>query len=778
VARNTLIQFLELDSLKLELKSPRFTENKKTKLGRFSDFSFQSSSDILRNHLDLRLAQDEVWRLARPIILGSWSRHELCPQSDLDVLFLGENSKVINCVQWLNESGIKIRYRVPVDWTDLSVGVEEFDCLNLLQGQAFYAEDNEDFARGLTFFYKNGKMNLQFRKKIVTAILRDRKRRLTQYSSQENLLEPNLKNSPGGLRDIEQCLQLYPLVQDCFATEELNHALFVLQYAKKLFLQIRFELHLSGLQDHLNSFAQLEISKKYGFAKSQDFMREVIRNLDRAYFYSDWFFSNLQTGAKRLGKICSSQRFTEPKHLLSCFKKNTSILMQKRIRVEMDEVFLRPLLDKQRGKILEEIISHRTAAAVTRAVFRSRSIYHLCPRIKPLIAYVQHDQYHRWTADQHLLQILLELKNYFLKPKSLGPIAKYHADLTPSDWKVLSWACLYHDLAKGQETKKSSDKSKHDHSELGEVWVKSDLKKFGFDSAFIEEVAFLVRNHLELSTAAFRKNPEDKETWNYFLQLGMTPKRIRLLVVFTAIDIRATHPGAWTTWKGNLLHSCVQSLLSPEKANLLVLQTQIEDLDLEHFDSMVLRDFSPKLIIKELKSLKLATAKDESIAVLNDRQGRPWLRYFSSQDTLGIFAQAVGHFHHAGINIEQAIVQTIPSFGVFDLFKISKRHVQRIRRIDLNFSPATLAVPKIKVSSITVVTENVDEIILSFEGTDQPGFLWSVASALRDCGFFILKARVHTWGNRVEDLIHVRPIESGDGLQDRLAVLKKLLMFA
>lgn len=705
--------------------------------------------------------------LSRPVILGSWARGELCPRSDLDVLFLGPEKIVGSLVADFQKQGLKIRSRIPLDSTDLTKGVESFDILNLLQAKAFFPDDQ----RIIESTQDKILHSRTIKQKILKAILKDRKKRADQFDSLSNLLEPHLKSSSGGLRDIEQALQIWNIFADRFTEGESSHALQVLGYAKVLFLQLRAELHVMGLQDHLISTAQLDLSQKYGFAKSQDFMKEVSRGFSRAHFYSDWVFEVLSRSPADLKKV-AKLKFQSPRDALPCFKKDSSVLVQKRLRTEMDSVFARKKLpDTERGRILFEAILFKTAPGVTQAFFRSRVMDYLCPHIRPLIGYVQHDQYHRWTADRHLLQTCLELKQIFAKPSLLFGLKQWYWDLKKLDWQILSWVCLYHDLAKGQG---------RGHAEIGEELVREDFKKFKISEKVTEEVAFLVRNHLELSVASFRKNPQSENTWKDFWAKGMTPDRLRRLAIFTVIDIRATHPEAWNSWKAELLTECVRNLLAPEKEDFFKLKIKwgktlgpelVETLDIQ-----TLKAFTPSLLAHDLLSIQKA-GEGQSIKVLQGRKGRIWVRFYREHDELGLFESFVRSLFQAGINIEQAIVQTLPGFGVYDLFQISKRQVPKAQRLRAFESQSVLEKtepPEVELQRIELVSESPEEIILSFQGSDRRGLLWAIAAELKNQNLFILKARVHTWGGQIEDLIHIKsgPQTLSD-LQNKIAQLRR-----
>ena len=144
-----------------------------------------------------------------PILLGSWSRHELCPRSDIDLIFLGPEEKVKEFSSKAFKQGIKLRARVPEDLHDWTVGVEPVDMLAVISAVAFNpAEENILPVQG-------AKAKLQ-KRIILKAIRAERDERRHRLDSISSFLEPNLKYGAGGIRDIEQALALASLFPEKF----------------------------------------------------------------------------------------------------------------------------------------------------------------------------------------------------------------------------------------------------------------------------------------------------------------------------------------------------------------------------------------------------------------------------------------------------------------------------------------------------------------------------------------------------------------------------------
>jgi [protein-PII] uridylyltransferase len=711
--------------------------------------SSESAANLIQK-IEAELFAIPGWQESHPMALGSWARGELSPRSDLDMLFIGDEKKTAEVVRSFQENGYKIRARTPEDLKDWTKGVQSKDILSLLIFKAFTDRGRELGEEQRQLILRNARL----RRGVFFDVLKERRERNRRYDSLNNFLQPNIKQGPGGLRDIDQSLQVLTLLDPLkqLATEE-HHARKALEESKQFLLQVREHLHLAGFQDQLIASEQKEIGLKLGFKSQKDFMKKVSQTFSRAHFYSDWIFEYLRVSASRRREV---EKYTanRPKDLMLRLRKNSSILTQQWVRSKMDSIHQSKVSEKERGRLLREAVLYRSSDELTKAVFQSQWIRKLCPQIKPLIGYVQHDQYHRLAAEAHLMQAVREVKRVWKSKKKLGRLAWIHQHLSARDWEILSWAALYHDLGKGRE-------GLDGHADLGELWAEKDLLGFGLRPELVNEVAFLVKNHLQLSIAAFRKNPQDSKTWKEFFELGFNSRRVLLLAAFTVIDIRATNPEAWTDWKSNLLSDCVKALENPEKKEFYFftqsLATQFSKKLGENIDPVLIHYFNKRTIEKDLLSIR---SMGLQVRVLRDRQKKVWLRFSTPKDETGLVAKFVRALFMTGVSIQQALIQTLPEVGVYDLFQIGevKSPTQVLRRVEVGLASASEeSPPEVVFRRIEIVSENEDEVVLSFQGTDQRGLLWAVASRLQEHGVSIRSARVHTWGRQIEDLIHVRP---------------------
>ncbi len=705
-----------------------------------------------------------------PVSLGSWSRGELCPLSDIDVLFCGPEAAVKDLTDRLHQAGMRVRYRMPQNADDWTEGVDSFDILALWKARPLSSGSASKLLLQQKLLWKNKK---QLRVKLLKDLIRERTQRAERYNSISNYLEPNLKYGPGGLRDIEQALQIYDLFSEKFQNPE--HALSVLNYHKAYILTLRQKLHLMGFGEILVGTAQFDLAMFFNFKNHKDFMRDLERGLSRSHFYVNWVFAVAQSSHTTLQKT-KDLKFNRPEDLMVALRRYPDPLGQQKVRENLDRLLPEKLIAKSYpwfGQVLEEMLKPEISKNLVVSIFESRLIDKVLPSIRHLVGYVQHDQYHRYTADVHIMQACVILKEIYKNSKSLRSLRVFHKELNEEDWMILSWSALYHDLAKGLLSE--------DHSSHGVEILRKDFKRYGFKKEFTEEVAWMVKNHLELSIAAFRKNPKAKKTWEHLEAIGAKGKRLKRLAIFTAVDICATNPEAWNEWKGRLLKDLVEAMDAPSTKNYFLLKVSLqkkklkglEDL-LEDFDDFLLQSLSATVLAKDLKK---ARGSSESLPPFVFKKGKEvWVRFHSKKDQEGLLAEYVQRLYSLGLGIRHAAIQTLGGVGVYDWFQVSTlKNTIVIEKILQNSQGIRKELPKVIYDQIEWVSIDDNEWILSFKGKDQNGFLTTATESLAKMRLNIKSARVHTWGRQVNDIFILKA--SGRTPEALLTEIKKYLEF-
>lgn len=742
MATKTLLDFEELKTLKAQFKAPPIIPSGEET----EDLSpwVIKTSQWIEESLVKKFSVDGEWKKLRPIILGSWARHRLCPKSDIDLIFLGPEESILPFVNHF--SHLKIRYRVPQDLKDWKVGVEAFDLGSLFEARAFFDSEESLLREQKVLLMANN----QWKKQWLQQVKAERVQRHRRWGEQQ-LLEPNIKYGRGGLRDIQQGLVGLELFKANI--ENAEHAYRVLCYYRDFFTLLRQKLHLMGSGEVLSSHDQQEMYAWCGFDNLQDFMREVVKGYERVGFYTDWIFAS----ALRKRKKVSVKNLD---HAFQLLLKSPNIFTENAVRQgHVDQQFLfMPSIDRPPthfslgvGQQLKQFFHLRSKQKSINSLFKSRVLDYLFPEMKPLIGLVQHDQYHRYTADQHLKNAIINVKKIAQTPKLAGPFKKVAQMLKPQEWQQILWAAFFHDLLKG---------TGGDHDTKGALWAKKRLRQLGVVE---RDVVWLVQEHLALSTAAFRKNPRSAEVWADLFERGLNQKRLRQLMIFTVADIIATNPEAWTPWKGMLLYE-LYAHLSGAAASELDEAIQLEPKARAYFEQMdpfLLESLGHKVLLKDWKHLKKSFSRKSSLPPLVIRRNNNvWVRFHSFQDKPGTLLSYVVRFFHLGVQVEHASIHTLSDYGIYDWFKIQtsrsistqdqarrlKNQLLRLKEMPHN--------PDLNVyfDEVELTSETSDEAIITFRGSkNQRGVLLRACQCLLEEGLSIRWARVHTWGRSLED---------------------------
>lgn len=672
------------------------------------------------------------WENSGPVVLGSWARGDLCPKSDIDMLFCGDEEITKKIVDDLAHQGIKIRYRMPEDPNDWTVGVLPFDILALFDAKALTAEAEEKLVLQRHKIRQNLKIH---RDNILREIKKEREARSIRYDSIANFLEPNIKYGAGGLRDLQQgriILQLFPEKFNSIGRAEL-----VLNYYRDFFLTIRQKLHLLGGQDILLAYFQEEISKWFGYKNKTDFMGQVELGLSRVSFYSDWMIA--MASGKRPEK-----KFKNSDDALKVLVKQPDVLMQFEVRQNLDNLI------KLSPSGFKKYFQVRQGEKFFDSLFRSRIIDRIIPNLYRVFGLVQHDQYHRYSVDAHTLQCLKNLCRVYKNKKYLMGMEEIFSSLKKEDWEILLWSSIYHDIGKG---------SGKPHEIYGAEVTESDFKKFGLSKALSDEVSWIVRQHLVLSQFAFRQNLRSPLVWQKLSEKGVVERRLIRLAAFTALDIYSTNSEAWNPWKATLINDVVKVMEGQQTKVYLdfLKRAKKKKINLlpefmSGIDPMVVEGVGPeKLLGDYLDVLKTKTDLEPLVIKAN----RIWIRFHRKSDRPGIFFEFVEKLFNSGFNIQHAFVQTFVGLGVYDWFEVkTSLDANRIKKILVQEIPGK-NLPKVNFSNIEIVSIDEKETVVSFRGLDQPGVLANAAKALTDAGLTINWARVLTWGRQFDDVFGV-----------------------
>ena len=553
------------------------------------------------------------------IAVGGYGRGELAPCSDLDLLFLLPNNLKINESKHAEEV---IQFILYILW-DLGYSVGHStrtidDCiekskLDLTISTALlekrFIVGNEDVFSLLndkfTFFIKNTKTLKFVEAKLVESELRHKR-----FGGSRYVVEPNVKDGKGGLRDLHTLIWISKFAYKVDSVSKLINmgALSKKEAAsfaesQRFLLSVRCHLHYRAFRedDRLAMDAQLDLAKTMNF-------KNTITQKDVERFMKRYFLATKTVGSlTRIFCAAIETEFNKPLRLsfLSfkkkedvypfdielgrLFVKNKEVLSENPVNIiklfnishnkniDIHPKTLRYLTSLQRlinyevrndfdanKMFLDILTSDKDSTRTLRLMNESNILGKFIPEFQKIVGLMQFDMYHSYTVDEHTIFTISNL--YSLKNgefKNFAPLAS-KVILEISSKKCLFVAMLLHDIAKGR---------KGDHSENGSLIASVVCPRLGLSKEETKTVEWLILYHLLMSKTAFRYELGDARVIKSFVDKVKSVERLKLLLVLTVADIKGVGPEIWNDWKGSLiteLYSKSFDMLQKDNVNELI----------------------------------------------------------------------------------------------------------------------------------------------------------------------------------------------------------------
>ena len=432
----------------------------------------------------------------------------------------------------------------------------------------------------------------------VEAKLRERENRVARAGNSRYLVEPNVKDGKGGLRDLNTLFWIAKYVYKADTAEECVAAgLFtpdeaqVFVRCEEFLWRVRCHLHfLTGRAEERLSFdtqravaqrlgykartgllgverfmkAYFSIAKQVGdltaivcaglearHAKKRPVLDRVFGSLRRRRGGLDSPDFRIDNDRITLARLDAFQR--DPVNLLRVFwladQHNLPIHPDASRLVTRSLGLVGPSLrsDSEANRLFMDILTSRNAPEVVlRRMNETGLLGRFVPDFGRVVSMMQFNMYHHYTVDEHLIRsigVLAEIDAQRLE--SEHPLANKIVH-TIRRRRALYVAMLLHDIAKGRL---------EDHSIAGEQIALKLGPRFGLDKTEVELVAWLVKHHLLMSTIAQSRDLSDPKTISAFAEVVQTMERLKMLLILTIADIKAVGPGVWTGWKGELLRT-------------------------------------------------------------------------------------------------------------------------------------------------------------------------------------------------------------------------------
>ncbi len=555
-------------------------------------FNFSVNYSLLVEEYIVKILEKQKYDFA-VASAGSFSRRELAPYSDIDLMFIVPNveeykDEIRCCITTLWDCGIEASHTVR-EFSDIQKFLEDdlhaftqfFETRFILGNVKVYSEWNK-----VLFSFLDDEMRVR----LIYDYFEDIYLRHKKYGDSPKVLEPNIKFSAGGLRDLQAVEWIYALKNNCLLTDqneitqtesfinllksekqlnikELNKLL----QSYKILLQSRIYLHLlnNRKNDRLEFESQEKIANMIGTGDQKwlDYMYKyfeasvVINRFTKTMIRK--FTEQISIPVSDYLAITIDDDFTIKANVISITggnNKNLSLSDMLRAfyyRGLYGGIFdenLRTLIiesvynyDERQQRRTESYVFFREILKLQRNVGQTLSAMNevgvlglVLPEFKDLNGFFQPGVYHCFAADEHTLVALNNLEKL---EGELTIIGKLYSNLAEKD--LLFLAVLFHDIAKPI--------SVSGHEIIGGESAISNMEVLGYDQEEINLVNFLVRHHLTMEQVAFRRNLNDPQALNNFASNFPSLQYLDFLFLLTYADLSAVSPVVWTQWKSDLL---------------------------------------------------------------------------------------------------------------------------------------------------------------------------------------------------------------------------------
>jgi [protein-PII] uridylyltransferase len=660
------------------------------------------------------------------------------------------------------------------------------------------------------------------------AKLHEQKRRHERFQEAAYNLEPNIKESPGGLRDLQMVLWLARAAglgeswqqlaaQDLITAKEAT----AIAANERVLEDLRIRLHyLAGRRedrlvfDHQIEIArQLRLRERTGMAPSDLLMRRYYLAAKAIWRFNQILLSNLfdriipesQRQVRKLDgdfqvvnlnlDLVDEQLFEkQPGKMLEAFQR----LQEHREIAGLGPRTLRalsralPLInpafrdDPQNRRRFMEILRADRLTWTLRRMSRYGVLGRYLPMFGRIVGQMQHDLFHVYTVDEHILMVIRNLRRFAI-PRFDHEYPFLSQLMQEFDRvEVLYMAALFHDIAKGRGG---------DHSHLGAKDALGFTRAHGMNKADAELVAWLVENHLVMSSTAQKQDLSDPEVIWAFAKQVRDERALTALYILTVADIRGTSPTVWNAWKGKLLEDLFRATRRVLRGETDYAASWIEAKKDEalrsfrqyvpepgrheglwkHLDDNYFQRFEANEIAWHTRTLWSRATPDKPIvrARLSPvGEGLQVLVY--APDQPGLFARITGFFERMQFDVASARVYTarhgfaLDSFQVLTRTRSGEHYRDLIRAIESQLGELVAPdrpiepPPSGRISrwvkhfpiepAVAIVPDRAaGRWLATVSCADRPGLLSSISRVLLKNGLNLVDARVTTLGARAED---------------------------
>ncbi|MFD1880856.1 [protein-PII] uridylyltransferase [Paracoccus pacificus] len=549
---------------------------------------------VATTYLHRRPNPTDAERLA-VMAVGGYGRAEMAPRSDVDLLFVTP-WKITPWAESVIESMLYMLWDLNLKVGHAARSIE--DCLRLgrqdmtirtsllehrvVAGSATVADDLRDNLQS---------MFASTHAEFIEAKMAERDARHERQGGQRYVLEPNVKEGKGGLRDLQTLYWIAKYIYRVDRAVELIDLGFFSRDEHRAFWQaedflwaVRCHLHLitGRPMDQLTFDMQVEVARRMGYEDTagrravEYFMQDYFRHATRVGDLTRVFLTALEAqhlhkppvfrrlfrrrralpapftdDSGRLAVADEAAFLADPLNLLRLFHESLRVGMSihpdamRLVAANLDLFTDKIRADPEAGRIfLDMLLKYGNPERVLRRMNELGVLGAYIPEFEPIVAMMQFNVYHHYTVDEHTIQTIAALAE-IERGEAINDLPLSTAIIKAGlNRRVIYVALLMHDIGKGRP---------EDHSILGAQIARKVAPRLGLNADEVDTVEWLVRNHLLMSDVAQKRDISDPRTLRDFAKTVKNKKRLDLLTVLTVCDIRGVGPGTWNNWKAMLL---------------------------------------------------------------------------------------------------------------------------------------------------------------------------------------------------------------------------------
>jgi [protein-PII] uridylyltransferase len=804
------------------------------------DFAYEHAYPLANPTLGERMAV---------VAVGGYGREELAPHSDIDLLFLlsykitPHAEQVVEFILYmLWDLGLKVGHAtrsvddgIRMARSDQTIRTAMLEARYLWGDNKIYGELRRRF-RSLS----EEDSGLEF----VETKLAERDERHQKLGDSRYVLEPNVKDGKGGLRDLHTLFWIAKYIyqvddmaalvdRKVFTKRECER----FRRAHAFLTTVRCQLHyLTGrAEDRLTFDVQPVIGEKLGY-QDRSKARSVERFMKHYYLVAKdvgdltrIFCAALEDENRRKSRISLSSLLSRRRELGDFVAVNGRLNVGDKKAFRDDPVNLLRLFhvaqthkldihpaalrqvtqslslidgavreDPEANRLfLDMLTAHEAPAETLKRLNEAGVLGRFIPDFGRVVAQMQHDMYHVFTVDEHLIRAIDLLHR--IEKGELGDDHPLATDIihTINYRRVLYVAVFLHDIAKGRGG---------NHSELGAEIAERLGPRFGLDDDETETVVWLVRYHLSMSMVAQKRDIDDPKTIRDFAELIQSPERLRLLLALTIVDMRATGPAVWNGWKAALLRDLyyrTEELLAGApgrgqierrvKAAQAAMAERLTGWTADVLERHMALGYPSYWLsldaethAKHAKMIREAEAAATPIAIDVDVDAYRDITEITvyAPDHPGLFSQIAGAMALSGANVADAKIFTLTNGYALDIFIIQDvegepfDRPEQIAKLEQRITDSVTgrlrpwrelagrhSLPKRARAVFQVPTRVIIDnaasgthTLVEVNGRDRPGLLYDVTRVLTGLGLQISSAKISTFGERVVDVFYVKDV--------------------